>query len=229
MRHTDAHRSSMDLPQARTTAGARARALARPLRRANLVVLSLVLLAPSWAAAQTFTVATDRSQAGYTVSEKVVGLSLPRDAVGVTELVSGTVVLAADGRVAEGSKLTVDLRGLTSDAARRDRFIQNNTLETARYPEAVLVPTELRGLPSPLPTSGTASFQIVGDLTVHGTTRTVTWEATGDFSEGAVSLEATTEVTFDDFGLRRPVVGPILAVSDPIRLDVKAVLQRSAD
>jgi len=192
-------------------------------------VLSLVLLAPSWAAAQTFTVVADQSQAGYTVSEKVVGLSLPRDAVGVTGLVSGTVVLAAEGGVAEGSSLTVDLRGLTSDAARRDRFIQNNTLETARYPDAVLVPTELRGLPTPLPTSGTVGFQIVGDLTVHGTTRTVTWEATGDFSADAVSLEATTEVTFDDFGLRRPVVGPILAVSDPIRLVVKAVLQRSAD
>lgn len=229
MRHTDAHRNPMDLPQARTEAGARARARSRPLRRARLVVLSLVLLAPSWAAAQTFTVVADQSQAGYTVSEKVVGLSLPRDAVGVTGLVSGTVVLAAEGGVAEGSSLTVDLRGLTSDAARRDRFIQNNTLETARYPDAVLVPTELRGLPTPLPTSGTVGFQIVGDLTVHGTTRTVTWEATGDFSADAVSLEATTEVTFDDFGLRRPVVGPILAVSDPIRLVVKAVLQRSAD
>jgi len=229
MRHQDAHRSPMDLPPARMPARAPARAHAHLLRRAILVVLCLAPFATVWAAAQAFTVVTDQSQASYTVSEKVVGLSLPRDAVGVTKLVSGTVVLAGDGSVAEGSRLTVDLRGLASDAARRDRFIQNNTLETATYPDAVLVPTDLRGLPWPLPTSGSASFQIVGDLTVHGTTRTVTWDATGDFSAGTVTLVATTDVTFDDFGLRRPVVGPILAVSDPIHLEVRATLQPAAD
>ena len=229
MRHLDSNRSPMDRPQARVLAQAQIRARARNLRRATLVGLCFALLAPAWAAAQTFTVVTDRSQASYTVSEKVVGLSLPRDAVGVTKLVTGTVVLAADGSVAEGSKLTVDLRGLTSDAARRDRFIQGNTLETATYPEAVLVPTELRGLPSPLPTSGSVSFQIVGDFTVHGTTKTVTWDATGDFSADAVTIKATADVTFDDFGLRRPVVGPILAVSDPIHLEVDATLQRTAN
>lgn len=229
MRHPDSHRSPLDRSKVRTSARAQARAHARHLRRAPFVMLCLALFAPVWATAQTFTVVTDQSHASYTVSEKVVGLSLPRDAVGVTKLVSGTVVLAADGSVGEGSELTVDLRGLTSDAARRDRFIQNNTLDTATYPDAVLVPTEFRGLPSPLPDSGTVSFQIVGDLTVHGTTRTVTWDATGDFSAGAVSLEATTDVTFDDFGLRRPVVGPILAVSDPIHLEVNATLQRAAD
>jgi polyisoprenoid-binding protein YceI len=194
-----------------------------------LVVLALALLAPVWAAAQTFTVVTDQSQASYSVSEKVVGLALPRDAVGVTKLVSGSIVLAADGTVSPGSKLTVDLRGLTSDAARRDRFIQRNTLQTDTYPDAVLVPTALEGLPSPLPTSGTATFKIVGDLTVHGTTKTVTWDATATFSADAVTVKATTDVTFDDFGLRRPVVGPILAVSDPIHLEVDATLRPAAN
>jgi len=44
-----------------------------------------------------------------------------------------------------------------------------------------------------------------------------------------VTLEATTDVTFDDFGLRRPVVGAILAVSDPIHLEVQATLRPTAD
>ena len=196
---------------------------------ARLVALCFVLTVPAWAAAQTYSVVTDRSQASYSVSEKVVGLSLPRDAVGVTQGVSGTVTLASDGSVAPGSKLTVDLRGLTSDAARRDRYIQNNTLDTASYPDAVLVPTELKWLPWPLPTSGTASFQIVGDLTVHGTTTSVTWDATGTFSGSTITVKAATDVTFDDFGLRRPVVGPILSVADPIHLTVDATLMRSAE
>ncbi|MEJ2291158.1 MAG: YceI family protein [Deinococcales bacterium] len=197
--------------------------------RLMLIALCLALLAPVWASAQTYTVVTDQSQAGNTVSEKVVGLSLPRDAVGVTKLVSGSVVLAADGSVSDGSKLTVDLRGLTSDAARRDRFIQRNTLQTDTYPDAVLVPTKLEGLPWPLPTSGSASFRIVGDFTVHGTTKSVTWDATADFSADTVTVKAKADVTFDDFGLKRPVVGPILAVSDPIHLEVDATLRRAAD
>ena len=205
----------------------------RPSRlgRAGLVLigLCLALLAPMWASAQTYTVVADQSRASYTVSEKVVGLSLPRDAVGVTKLVTGSVILAADGSVADGSKLTVDLRGLTSDAARRDRFIQRNTLQTDTYPDAVLVPTKLEGLPSPLPTSGSASFRIVGDFTVHGTTKTVTWDATADFSADSIAVKATTDVTFDDFGLKRPVVGPILAVSDPIHLEVDATFRRATD
>ena len=196
---------------------------------ARLAVLCLALVVPGWAAAQTYSVVADQSQASYTGSEKVVCLSLPRDAVGVSQGVSGSVVLASDGSVAQGSKLTVDLRGLTSDAARRDRYIQNNTLDTASYPDAVLVPTQLKGLPWPLPTSGSADFQIVGDLTVHGTTRAVTWDATATFSGTTVTVKAKTDVTFDDFGLRRPVVGPILSVSDPIHLEVDATLTPSTD
>lgn len=205
---------------------------ARPTSRQGrpqvlLVALALALLAPVWASAQSFTVVSDASQASYTVSEKVVGLALPRDAVGTTKLVAGTVTLAADGAPAKGSAITVDLRGLTSDAARRDRYIQGNTLDTTTYPDAVLVPTALDGLPSPLPTEGTATFKIVGDLTVHGTTKSVTWDATATFAGDTVVLKATTDVTFDDFGLRRPVIGPILAVSDPIHLEVDLTLKRS--
>jgi len=191
-----------------------------------LIGLALALMAPAWATAQSYTVVADHSQASYSVSEKVVGLALPRDAVGVTKKVTGTITLGADGAVAEGSTVTVDLRGLTSDSGRRDRFIQNNTLDTGTYPDAVLVPTAVTGLPSPLPASGTASITITGDLTVHGTTKTVSWNATATFTAQTITVKATTDVTFDDFGLKRPVVGPILAVSDPIHLQVDLTFQR---
>lgn len=188
----------------------------------------VLALLPGWAAAQqTYTVIQDQSQASYTVSEKVVGLALPRDAHGVTKLVSGSIVLGTDGSVQDGSKLTVDLRDLTSNSARRDNFIKRNTLQTDSYPDAVFVPTSIRGLPWPLPASGTADVAITGDFTVHGTTKTVTWNGAASFANGVVSLDATTDVTFADFALSRPTVGPILAVSDPIHLEVTAAFQRA--
>jgi len=219
MRHTDAASSRQ-----------RHHWTPRPITPWTALAAAVCLLAllPGWAAAQqTYTVVQDQSQASYTVREKVVGLALPRDAHGVTKLVTGSVVLGSDGSVQDGSKLTVDLSGLTSDSARRDNFIKRNTLQTGSTPDAVFVPTSIRGLPWPLPSSGTADIAITGEFTVHGTTKTVTWDGTATFSDGGVSLDATTDVTFADFALTRPTVGPILAVSDPIHLEVTAAFQRS--
>ena len=67
-------------------------------------------------------------------------------------------MLRADYAFAEGSEITVDLTTLRSDESRWDRFIRQRTLETARFPQAVFVPREVRSLPKPLPTSGEATF-----------------------------------------------------------------------
>lgn len=194
---------------------------------AGLLLLALLCLGPAWAGAQTYTVVADQSQASYTVSEKVVGLSLPRDAVGVSELVSGSIVLGSGGALQQGSKLTVDLRDLTSDQPRRDNFIKRTTLRTDTYPNAVLVPTAISGLPWPLPQSGSLDIQVTGGLTVRETTKTVIWKGTATFDGPTVTVDLATDVTFDDFQLRRPTVGPILAVSDPIHLEVSAAFAQA--
>ena len=194
---------------------------------AGLLLLAVVCLASASASAQTYAIMPDRSQASYTVSEKVVGLSLPRDAVGVSKLVSGSVAFGDGGALQAGSELRVDLRDLSSDQARRDNFIKRNTLQTDTYPDAVLVPTTVSGLPWPLPQSGSADIEVIGDLTVHGTTKTLTWTGTAGFDGQTVTIDLSTDVTFDDFALDRPTVGPILAVSDPIHLEVQAAFARA--
>ncbi len=187
--------------------------------------LALVLAASTLALGETYAVVPDGSHAGYRVSERVAGLKLPRDAVGTTDGVTGQVVLGSDGAVMDGSVLSVDLTGLRSDEARRDRYIQGATLDTGTYPDAVLTVHGVDGLPSPLPTGGSADVTIVGDLAVHGTTVATTWRGTATFDGDTVTVDAATDVTFDDLGLRRPVIGPILAVSDPIHLAVTVVVR----
>jgi len=83
----------------------------------------------------------------------------------------------------------------------------------------VFVPTELHGLPSPLPSSGEATFRIVGELTIRGVTRPTTWDVTARFAEGEVAGLAKTQFTFDDFELRKPRVASVLSVEDEIRLE----------
>jgi hypothetical protein len=55
-----------------------------------------------------------------------------------------------------------------SDERQRDRYIQRNTLQTATYPTATFVPTQVVGLPSPMPASGDVTFQMIGN-TFHVT------------------------------------------------------------
>ncbi len=163
----------------------------------------------------------EESEARYRVREQLANQSLPNDAVGGTREISGAVVLAPDGTiVAEESHFEVDLRTLRSDQSRRDNYIQRNTLETSRFPTAVFEPREASGLPWPLPERGEFTFQLTGDLTVHGVTRPVTWDVTARIEGGRLVGTAVTQITFQDFGMEQPRVAVVLSVEHTIQLEL---------
>ena len=167
--------------------------------------------------------------ADFKVREQLVGHDLPSDAIGKTSAVTGKIVLGPDGKVdATQSKFTVDLTTLKSDQSRRDGFIQRSTLETAQYPTATFVPTEVKGLPSPLPTSGQVTFQLSGNLTVHGVSHPMTWNVTATVNGNDVSGQASTPFTFADFGMTPPKAGPVLSVNDNGTLEMAFKLSKGA-
>jgi polyisoprenoid-binding protein YceI len=59
----------------------------------------------------------------------------------------------------------------------------------------------------------------VGDLTVHGVTKPVTWRVTARAADGAYTGTAATSFTFEEFGMRKPRVARVLSVKDTIRLE----------
>jgi len=165
-------------------------------------------------------VAHTGNEARFKVREQLAELPLPNDAIGVTHGISGAIVLDESGRVVpEESKFTVDVASLKSDRDRRDGYIKRRTLETDRFPTAILAPTAVRGLPTPLPDSGTITFALVGDLTIHGVTRTSTWQVTATANHGEFTGTAATRVTFEDFGMTQPRVAIVLSVQDDIGLE----------
>jgi len=167
------------------------------------------------------------SQASYHAREQLVGKSLPTPAVGTSKNVSGTLLLAPDGSIlADQSQISVDLTGLQSDESRRDNFIKNDTLQTSRFPMATFVPNGTQGLAMPLPTSGDATFQLSGDLTVHGVTRPVTWQVTATFAGTTISGSATTDVKITDFGMTPPKAGPVLSIEDNLTLELAFTVGR---
>jgi polyisoprenoid-binding protein YceI len=169
--------------------------------------------------------------ARYKVREQLAGISFPSDAVGTTQGVSGTIVINPDGSIdASKSKLTVDLRTIKSDQQMRDGYIQGRTLETEKFPLLEFVPKRAVGLPVPLPSGRGAQsgFELIGDMTLHGVTKEVTWQVVAIFGNDAVGGRATTTVLFPTFNLTKPTLARLLSVDDKIELEIEFRTKRSA-
>lgn len=167
-----------------------------------------------------FVVTPTGNEARYRVREQLLGANLPNDAVGTTTQVSGSILVYADGRIVkDSSKIIVNITTLKSDKDRRDGYVQRRTMETDKYPTVEFVPTSVRGFKGPLPASGPVSFELLGDLTVHGKTNPAVWQVTAHADGQDVAGTATTAFTFKDISLDQPKVPVVLSVADTIKLE----------
>ena len=165
-------------------------------------------------------VAPDGNEVRYRVREQLVGLDMPNDAVGATSDVTGGIAFDAKGNlVPASSRFVINVATLESDKDRRDGYVRGRILEASEYPTVTLAPTSIKGLALPLPTSGNRTFQVAGDLTVHGVTKPTTWQVEAAFNGGRVTGTATTTFPFSEFGLTQPRVPVVLSVADTIKLE----------
>ncbi|MCW5853628.1 MAG: YceI family protein [Anaerolineae bacterium] len=161
------------------------------------------------------------TKARFRVKEQFANQTVMAEAVGETDKVTGQLVIDSTGKInRDQSKFTVDMNSLKTDQAQRDNFIKRGTLGVSQFPTAQFVPTEIKGLASPLPTSGEVQFQLVGDMTVRGVTKPVTWDVTGKIEGQSLVGQAKTAFKFGDFGMEAPRVPILAAVEDNIRLEL---------
>jgi polyisoprenoid-binding protein YceI len=210
-----------------TFALAAARTDAKPASAVDTA--AVVAAAPAQAGAR-YVVAATGNEARYRVQEKLVGVDIPNyEAIGKTPAVTGAIVFDQAGRLVPAqSKITIDVTKLASDKERRDGYVQRRLLETEANPTVVLVPTAIRGLTGPLPTSGSRTFQMVGNLTIKGVTKPTTWNVTAQFQGGRVTGTAVTEFTFADFEMQKPSVPVVLSLADQLKLEYTFTLAQAA-
>jgi polyisoprenoid-binding protein YceI len=181
--------------------------------------------ASTWAT--RYVIAPTGNEVRYRVRERLAGFDLPNDAVGKSSTITGAIAFDADGRLLPAeSRFTVDASTLVSDRDRRDRYVSSRSLNAQQFPEIVLVPTELRGVSLPLGSTGSSSFELVGDLTVRGVTRPTVWRVTAKLADGRVSGTGSTRFVFDDFQMEKPSVRSVLSVADTIALEYDFTLVR---
>lgn len=169
------------------------------------------------------------SEARYRAQEVLAQIRVPSEAIGRSRAVTGALVIDASGQlVAPESRITVDLREIRSDSGLRDRFVRDNVLRTAQFPNAEFVGREVRGLPWPAPPTGQLNFQLAGDLTVHGVTRPAVWDVAAEINGPEVSATASTRAKITDFGMQVPRVPTVLSLEDELVLEVETRARRES-
>ncbi|MGH9116906.1 MAG: YceI family protein [Acidimicrobiales bacterium] len=165
------------------------------------------------------------SFAGYRVTETVLGVGRPREAVGRTRQVDGMV--AIDGTTITAAEVTADLSTLLSDDGRRDDVLRGRGLETREFPTTsfrLTEPIELGTIPAP---GERRSVTAVGELTLHGATRTVSIPLEAAIiggSEPRIEIAGGVEIDMADFAIEPPNVAGVVTVEDRGTVEVHLYL-----
>jgi polyisoprenoid-binding protein YceI len=167
-----------------------------------------------------FIVAPTANEGRYRVREMLFGHDFPNDAIGKTsEITGGLTVDPSNGKiVGDGSQITINVASLKSDQPRRDKVLKTQAMETDKFPTVVLVPKTFVGLTAK-PSAAPMTFDFIGDLTVHGTTRAIKWNVTAHSEGDDILGTATTAFTFADFNVEKPHTAMALSVEDTIKLE----------
>ena len=171
----------------------------------------------------TYTFLAGETIARFVIDEVLSGN--PKTVIGETDGVTGSITLdlSAPAEAALGP-VEVDLTGLETDNGFRTRALHEAILQTGKEGNqfATFTATQIDGLPETVTPGTSYELKITGDLTIKGTTRQVTFDATvtpvsADRIEGTASLT----VPYADFGVDIPFLPPqVASVEDLFRLEI---------
>ena len=170
------------------------------------------------------------SVAGYRVRERLANLPAESDAVGRTSDVTGSITVEENGdgaRLTAGT-LTVDTTTIQSDEGRRDNRLRSEGLQTDQFPEATFVVTEPVDVPAAALAGTATDITLVGDLTLHGVTKSVRIPAQAQLADGRIQVAGSITFPLVDFDITAPNVGGfIISIADEGALEFLVSFQKA--
>lgn len=165
----------------------------------------------------------DGSEVGYRVAETLGGVAT--EGVGRTSEVTGSLTI--EGTQATAAEFTVDVASITSDSSRRDEQFAGRIMETEQFPTATFVLTEPIDFGQVPPEGEQITATATGDLTLHGVTRSVTFEVTAQIDNGRVGVLGNIPVLFADYEIDNPSFGPV-ETEDNGLLEILLIFDRAS-
>ena len=175
-----------------------------------------------------FKILPDRSDASYFVGETLASLGLPSTAKGTTKDISGQFALSVDGfdlDLSTETKFTVNLKTLTSDKSMRDAKVQNQGLETSKYPTATFKATKLTGYDKSLAADAEQTLHLTGTMDLHGVQKEITWTVKARRAGNVITGLATVNFKFADFNIEQLNIGGFVSIEENVTLQVQIVAQ----
>ena len=148
---------------------------------------------------------TTGSQVGYRVNEILFGQS--NVAAGRTSSVTGSLTITGT-TISKGS-FSVDMTSVSSDEQRRDNQFNGRIMDTSSYPTATFrlsSPIVLSSIPA---VGVQSSTQATGVLTMHGTSKSVTFTVKGQRTTTGIEVTGSIPIVFGDWNIPNPTFGPV--------------------
>lgn len=163
------------------------------------------------------------SVATFEIDEELQGS--PKRVVGTTNEVAGQVsVDLTDLSSAQFSDIVINARTFATDSDRRDRAIRGPVILNSASDEFEFVtftPTSIDGLSGSLEVGGSVEFIVTGDITIKGTTQTVSFDVTATLvGDSTIEGTASTQVLRSDFEIGIPSVPGVANVADEVALSL---------
>lgn len=165
------------------------------------------------------------SWVGYRAVEELVGIG-GTEAVGRTPDIDGSITVA--GTQITAADLTADLTTLRSDQSMRDGQLGRQGVETDQFPTATFVltqPIELGAIPA----EGTPiTAEAVGDLTLHGVTKSVTIPLNAVWQGDVIGVSGSLTFPWGDFGMTQPSSMRVVSLADEVTMELQVFFRHDA-
>ncbi len=162
------------------------------------------------------------SFADYRVKEELAGTGA-NTAVGRTQNVSGSLTI--DGTTITAMQVSVDMTTLQSDDSRRDERLRTDGLQTDQFPTATFTltkPIEVGSVPKDGQTIQAVS---VGDLTLHGVTRSIEVSTQAQRSGDEIEAIGSVDVALTDYGVEAPTGFLVLSIANTGTIELHLLFQ----
>lgn len=177
-----------------------------------------------------FVIDAARSRATFTLDEVLRGT--PNTVVGTTSEIAGQFTFDPNDLASSSfSAIIVNARTLTTDSSIRDRVIRGPVILNSASDEFELITfeiTSIAGLNGSASVGDEVTFELVGDLSIKGTTNQVMFQVTATYSDpDNITGRASATVLRSDFGIDIPNVASVAGVTDEVTISLDFVATRS--